>query len=327
MVLPPWAAAQPALRPGRPEQIPVPVGQIGLGILALSLPLGGVYLARRNLRLGRGDRQGAFRVALFVFATYSVARILRMDHVSNFAQELALLIQALAYPAFFAGLVWVLYLAVEPYARRRWPHMLISWKRLLAGKLRDPMVGRDLLIGGAVGVALFVLFYASLVAPPLLGRPAPTPQRFVHGPTLAHLSQVGFRIFVNQYSGVLYAMVFLFMLVLLRVILRRQWLAVLAWCALVGNPLIDADPLTEWLFGIARALLLLLVLMRGGLLALAAALVYLFTLIESPLTLHLDAWYAGRQVPVLLVLGGVAAYAFHTALGGKALFGNASLDE
>ncbi len=29
--------------------------------------------------------------------------------------------------------------------RRRWPHAIISWTRLLSGRFNDPLVGRDLL--------------------------------------------------------------------------------------------------------------------------------------------------------------------------------------
>jgi hypothetical protein len=31
--------------------------------------------------------------------------------------------------------------------RRRWPATLVSWSRLLAGRFRDPLVGRDVLAG------------------------------------------------------------------------------------------------------------------------------------------------------------------------------------
>src|SRR5215471_15409890 len=52
------------------------------------------------------------------------------------------------------ALLWVLYVAVEPYVRRRWPHTLITWTRLLSGEFRDPLVGRDILIGCAGGMVL-----------------------------------------------------------------------------------------------------------------------------------------------------------------------------
>ena len=35
---------------------------------------------------------------------------------------------------------WLYYLALEPYVRRLWPQALISWSRVLAGRVRDPLV-------------------------------------------------------------------------------------------------------------------------------------------------------------------------------------------
>ena len=65
------------------------------------------------------------------------------------------------YPASF---LWVFYIAIEPDLRQRWPHRLISWSRLLAGKVHDPLVGRDLLIGGLFGIATVLVNYVSFLA-------------------------------------------------------------------------------------------------------------------------------------------------------------------
>ena len=46
---------------------------------------------------------------------------------------------------------WVSYMAIEPAFRRLWPRMLTSWVRLIDGRLTDPRVGRDLLIGTLTG--------------------------------------------------------------------------------------------------------------------------------------------------------------------------------
>ncbi len=43
--------------------------------------------------------------------------------------------------------VWLAYIAIEPIVRRSWPELLFSWSRLLSGRFRDPLVGRDLLAG------------------------------------------------------------------------------------------------------------------------------------------------------------------------------------
>jgi hypothetical protein len=46
------------------------------------------------------------------------------------------------------------YLAFEPFMRRRWPHALISWTRLLAGRFGDAVVGQHILVGILFGAAV-----------------------------------------------------------------------------------------------------------------------------------------------------------------------------
>jgi serine/threonine-protein kinase len=324
-VLPPWDG--PGRMPGGPPAPATPLGQVSLLIVSLVMPLGGFLLVRRNLRLGRGDRKGAFRVALFVLAAYSVARLFRADHASAFADELWILITVFAYPSLWALWVWLLYMALEPYARRRFPHVLISWKRLLSGKLGDPMVGRDLLLGAAAGVMLLLAFTASILGAAYLGFVSETPGVQVHGPTLAHLKQVGFRLFVNQFSAVLFSMTFLFLLVLLRMVVRRQWLAAAIWCLMVAVPLMGEHAVPGWVGGLFRGVLMLVVLTRGGLLMLATLMFVMFVTLELPLTLDVSAWYASRGWPPLLVIAGLAVYGFHTSLAGKPMFGRSLLED
>ena len=50
-----------------------------------------------------------------------------------------------------------LYLALEPFVRRRWPQSLISWTRLLAGDVRDPLVAGHILLATAFGVAIAIV--------------------------------------------------------------------------------------------------------------------------------------------------------------------------
>jgi hypothetical protein len=319
-VLLPWS------RPGRMAESTliretVPVGEFSVWALALGLPIGGVLLARRNLRLGRSDTSGAIRVAVFVFIAYSLARFFRASHAGDFADELWVMIRVFAYPALWAVLVWLLYVALEPYARRRWPHTLISWKRLLGGQLRDPLVGRDVLLGAAAGAVSAILVVSSFEAPGWFGQAPVQPQPFLHGPTLTSFHDVGFRLFVNQFSAVLYAMVFLFMLVLLRLLLRGNLPAAVAWCVLVGSPMIGDHMASEWVASLLRAVLLFFVLTRGGFLAFAVSLYFLFNLLETPLVIDPASWVASRALPFALVLNGLALYGFHTALGGKPPFG------
>jgi hypothetical protein len=316
---PPWQ--QPDRMPSSDVQVRVPVRTTGLVVMALAIPIGGVLLARRNLRLGRGDRAGAVAVALAVFAAYAAARLFQADHVASFGQELWLLVKVLAYPAFWAGLVWLLYIALEPYARRRWPHMLISWKRLQTGRFRDPLVGRDLLLGCLTGVGAFVVNELALAMPSLVGTGPATPALNLAGTTLTGMRHVLFRLLVNSYGAVLYGLMFLFLLVLLRMLLRNGVLAALVFALVVAGPNPEDNPEFGWIVSGVRAAIYFVALTRGGLLRLVAALFCLFSLVEAPLTLNLSAWYASRSLPVLLTIAGLALYGFRVSLAGKPAFG------
>jgi serine/threonine-protein kinase len=325
-VLPPWRV-ETRKREGAEPPSRTPVSPLAVALLTLAMPVGGVLLARRNLRLGRGDRSGAFRVASFVFLAFAAARMFRADHVAG-PEELWILIKVLAYPCFWGILVFVLYIALEPYARRRWPHMLISWRRLLAGSLRDPLVGRDVLVGAVTGLALAAVFRVFWLVPSWLGQLSPVPDIFNYGPALtAFRHAAGFRIGVNAFSAVLYALAFLFILVLLRVVVRKQWLAAILWCLILFPPLRPADPVIEWIDGGVRAIVLLAVLTRCGLLAFATALFFMFMTFEAIFTLDLSVWYAPLGLPVLLLFAALVVYGFHTSLAGKSPFGKGLLED
>jgi hypothetical protein len=324
-VLPAWAEATRAGAAHAPTTS-TPFTGLSLLLVALAIPLGGLLLVRRNLRLGRGDRTGAFRVAAFVLVTYSLARICRADHVAAPGDEIWILIKVFSYPSLWAIVAWLMYVALEPYARRRWPHVLISWKRVLSGQLQDPLVGRDLLFGVAAGAAgLVVLRLASQAA--IWSGAALAPETFIIGPTLTSLRHVFFRLFVNQYSAVQYGMMYLFLLVLLRVLLRSTPVAVALWCILGAVPLISGNAAVEWVFGVLHAGLMLFVLMRFGLLALVTMLFVLFSSVEVPMPVDLQAWYALRGWPVLVTGLGLALYGFRVSLAGKSPFGRALLED
>src|SRR5258708_35681806 len=70
------------------------------------------------------------------------------SHVPTFAKVFIFLFLAVSQALPWAGILWLLYIALEPYVRRRWPNTIISWSRVLSGGgLRDPLVGRGVLGG------------------------------------------------------------------------------------------------------------------------------------------------------------------------------------
>jgi hypothetical protein len=116
-----------------------------------------VLLALRNLRLGRGDRRGAMRLSIFLLAAGVASNALETGDLTTLTRGPVLVFYV---PAF----VWLLYIALEPHLRRVWPETMIGWSRMLAGSLRDPLVGRDVLFGVlvAIGAALVLALHTLL---------------------------------------------------------------------------------------------------------------------------------------------------------------------
>jgi serine/threonine-protein kinase len=289
------------------------------------LPLGGLFLVRRNLRLGRGDRTGSLRMALFVFTTYSCARLFHADHVAGFGAEFWLLIKVFAYPLAFASLMWIFYMAVEPYARRQWPRILISWGRLLTGRWRDPMVGRDVLLGATAGAFLHVLQGLSARAPSWLGEPQAASWWIGDPQSLSSWKLVPYGLFVNLHSAALWSVVHLFLLVLLRVLLRRKELALGAWGLLIlsGNSGNVSNP-GDWAIAVPLLLLYfisLVVLTRTGLLGYACMSFVAFVMVQIPLTFDASVLWAPRGWVVLAVILAIGIHGFYSSLAGKPIFG------
>ena len=123
-----------------------------LAVAFFSLLLAALIVARYNLKAGRGDTKGAFKLAVFVFSVITLARLIDAYHVPELGGELWIFFQSVSLALFIATLTWIFYIALEPFLRRRWSELLISWSRLMAGDFRDPLVGRDILVGGLLGL-------------------------------------------------------------------------------------------------------------------------------------------------------------------------------
>ena len=105
----------------------------------------------------------------------SAVAIRRAHHVPDLGDEYLLLARLVAWSLYLAGFVVLLYLAFEPFVRKRWPAMLIGWARALAGRLGDPVVGRDILIGCVAGVALLGIHWSAVAIGWSLGLEAQPP--------------------------------------------------------------------------------------------------------------------------------------------------------
>ncbi|HVG31230.1 MAG TPA: serine/threonine-protein kinase [Pyrinomonadaceae bacterium] len=300
-----------------------------LSLIVMGL-VGGALLALRNLRLGRGDRRGALRLALFMFAArFLLEWVFTAHHFASPGEEFFTFLEHFKSCIFLGMFVWVLYVAMEPFVRRRWPERIISWSRLLAGGWRDPLVGRDVLIGAVSGVAFILYRYFAYLLPKWQGR-APGAPLTPDNPVV-----LGLRSFAGGFSNQLMASIFnsfilLLLLLLLFVVTRRTWLAgALTYLVVFGMALLafDVDSPLGALVVVGIPLTMVGVLYRYGLLALVSMMFLTHVMIFFPITAEISAWYASGFVISTLVCLALVAYAFHTSLAGQPLFKRGLLEE
>ena len=55
-------------------------------------------------------------------------------HVAATLGLFALFLLAICTSVFYGVLLWTVYLALEPFVRRHWPHVLVSWTNVLTGR-------------------------------------------------------------------------------------------------------------------------------------------------------------------------------------------------
>jgi serine/threonine-protein kinase len=291
----------------------------------------GALLALRNLRLGRGDRRGAFRIALFMFLARMVVWVFATHHVADNA-EIALLITGIQSALFWSCFVGVMYLALEPYLRRRWPERIISWNRLLAGDFRDPLVGRDVLIGAAIGAFNVMLMYSRLALPRWLSADSGIPdstEAFKFG--VAGTSAFG-QMFINQMTAsIVQAFMLVFLLLFLSLLLRKDWVGItvgsLILIALFVSPEVSR---AHWIGLVVISLTVVTQIfcaLRFGPLALMSTFLVFHLWVFYPITTEVTAWYASSFVLILIILLSLASFGFYTSLGGQSVFGGKLLKE
>ena len=77
---------------------------VAFAILVVSFLTGAFLLARRNLRLGRGDRRGASRLSAFVLITSCLWWLFSAHHTPELRPQTMIFVDALARSVFFAVL-------------------------------------------------------------------------------------------------------------------------------------------------------------------------------------------------------------------------------
>jgi serine/threonine-protein kinase len=285
-----------------------------IGTVLLFVP---ALLAWRNIARGKADQRGALCLGIAFFCVNMLVWIF----AGHFTAQPAMFGQfasALAAALFNGAMGWTVYLALEPYVRRHWPHSIISWSRLISGQLRDPAVGRDVLFGIVMGTLWTMIGQiGDIFGRAVGGGPSFHNPNYLEGMRWTLAEQTG------QVSGaVRIALVFFFMLFILRVLLRNKWLAVVAFVAIwtvlqtLGSthPLISV-PVVMAIYSIAAV-----ALVRFSLVTLAVAAFTTDSIGNVPITLNPSIWYFEATVFVVATVLALAAWAFYAATAGRKLF-------
>jgi eukaryotic-like serine/threonine-protein kinase len=290
--------------------------------VAVLVLIGSVLLARRNIRLGRSDRRGAFRFAALYVALGAASDALQLSGavgtwflvtLNNLAQQLLL-----------GALVWIFYVALEPHVRRLWPGTLIAWSRALEGRFRDPLVGRHLLFGSLAGVGVSFLWVLPTLIAPWIGIPARAPDGGLAA--LAGSGQLAAEVLTIVRGAFFLPVAILLLVLLFRVVFRRPWLAYAALFTIMSVVFFATFPSKALaLFVIATYTIGVVLVTRLGLLA------FLTTIVFSswtPLALTTDpsSWFFPASVVTMLLFAGLAVYAFVVSLGGQRVFKESVLE-
>jgi serine/threonine-protein kinase len=279
-------------------------------------------VARRNLRRGVGDRKGAWRLGIAVGLLQLVHWLLRTDLTGGaITRQTDLFLAQLGLVLLLGVVSGLIYLALEPYVRRHWPRTLISWTRLVMGRVGDPRVSRDVLIGALGGVLVVVVQRLEWIVPYWLGQAPPIPYGVadaVLGGGRKALAQI---VSAEFLGGPLFV---LFVLTAAQFLLRRRGLAIAVAMAFLilldGHWQLESAPLPLRAGAMIEVLLvwgiILTVMLRFGLLALVSTFFFLVVLQSWPVLLDSSAWYAGASWTALAVLGAIAVVATLGACGG-----------
>jgi hypothetical protein len=221
--------------------------------------------------------------------------------------------------------MWAFYVALEPYVRRFWPDSLLGWSRIVAGHVRDPRVGRDILAGVVFGTALSLNDLARPLIIQRLGYSPPVPG---YGTRVDVLGGPGWLIsawlgWTTAALGIALVAVFLF--VIFRLLLRRVWLSVIAGgfflsLLALNNAGTTNTPLV-WVFVIAGAALHTVILVRFGLLPFAVGVFVRSVMSGVPLSLDVTQWWAAPSNWTLALLMALTLFGFYASRAGQPLLG------
>ncbi|HEX9160215.1 MAG TPA: serine/threonine-protein kinase [Thermoanaerobaculia bacterium] len=323
-VIPPWQKVDPARPPASGGAGAAVQAAFGITLL-VCLMAGGFFLARRNVLRGRMHRDGVIRFGAFSFLLYFVSTSLDVHHVWS-GLEVVRLLDVLDLALVVTALLLMWYVAIEPYFRRRFPRMLIGWTRLLSGRLKDPMVGRDILIGVFAGLVCATVEFINLLAPAWLGRPPLAGLRTGWDfAGLTGLSAIVHFIVFSVGSSIGRTLIFAVLFLVFRIVSRSTTAATVLLVVAAFLLLSGGDAPAVYFSDAFGAVLMVTVFRKFGLLALMSQ--TFAWIVPALLTVDPSVWYFTRSLLIAGVVAAMAIYAFRVSVAAQPVFPLALAEE
>jgi predicted Ser/Thr protein kinase len=290
--------------------------------LSLLIGLGSFCVLLRalgNWRRNRTDQQGAWRVAAASFLLTGIDWAGAV-HPVGFGSTMGLAAGAAAQWLLPAVALWLVYLALEPEVRARYPHSIVTWNRVLAGRWLDAQVGSHVLIGAAVGTGLWAVF--KLVAILVFKINEPNNWDIWLGSLMGAREWLGGQA-ASLNWGLRVGLIAFVATSGLRRLLRNDILAAAA-AAILATMTVDEVVSSRdwWMLGLLFASMygtLIFVLLRCGLVATIAAVFFGSCVNRMALGADWNAWYTPASLATFILLCGITGLAFWRSLGGREL--------
>ena len=218
-----------------------------------------------------------------------------------------------------AALVWLMYVALEPSVRARWPRVLISWNRILIGQWSDPLVGTRVLQGAFTGALIASVFLGNAVWQASRGNLTSSAHDDAGISASAFLADLASLL----QNGISFGLAVIFAIFVLRALLRNDWLASVAAAVLMTGvtqrEVWISFELISIVFFIAIFGAIAFVLLRLGLVAAIVAITFVDLLLRTPGAQNMTKWYEWTVIAYPLVALAIVAWAFWQASGEEAL--------
>ncbi len=288
--------------------------------------LGAIILSYFNLKSGRGDIKGAVKISIFYFFMIFVPILIFNDRIPTINNGMHIF--------FLNGgvslILFLFYIAVEPFVRRWLSEILISWNRLLAGDFTDPMIGRDILIGGILGFFQFLTFYfGGFLGDFLVSKNLTINYFYVDSleGTRATIDLILRSFGGSVFTGLQYLTVLLVFYLIFR---KNKWAAIL----IISLFLISANGITffpsrGWSFVLFISIvfpILLYFYVRFGLLTLISGFSFV-SLLNIAITFDTSRFYFSNTLIAAVIGLAIALYAFYISIGDQKIFEGRILKE